>query len=409
MRSIRDDKNLKGRTVLLRADLDAPHLNGRILDHYRLEMALPTIQFLQSAGVKVVIISKSGQPKEGDRETESLLAQATWLAAALGRKLIVTEGRLPDYDAPHFVFFKGDIRKEENIALVKAIPMKDIVLLDNIRFYSEEKGLDREFSQKLASLGDIYVGDAFAMVHRNETSVALLPSLLPSYAGLNLGKEVKALETLLESKLSPFILIIGGAKISDKVGVIRNLAKKADSILIGGGPANLFFLAKGLEIGKSIREKEALDLAKELLRNFKDKIVLPEDVLVADPESYERVRYCLAGDVKKDEAILDIGPKTILNFAKRIKQAKKMVWSGPLGYFEKPSFSHGTFSLAIIFAARSRGSAFGLVGGGDTAEAFALAKVREQVDFVSTAGSATLDFLAGQTLPGLSALGYKRP
>ena len=403
---ISQQKNLEGKTVLLRADLDAPHANGVVLDDFRIQSSLATIKYVHENGAKVIIISKTGKPKAGDRK-ETLLPIAVRLGELLGRKVVGVNDRIPNYDVNHLIFFGGDIREKKSQEIIKAADQKDIIILENIRFYSEEQALDHDFAKALASLGDIYVNDAFAMMHRNETSITLLPNLLPSYAGLNVEKELSSLAKLINFKATPFTFVIGGAKISDKVDTIRELGKEADSIIVGGGPANLFFLAKGYEIGKSICEREALNEAQEFLRNFKDKIILPEDVVVATPKddgSFENVKVVSPTRVSKNEMILDIGPKSILEFSKKIKDASKMLWSGPLGFFENKQFSHGTLTLALIFASRSKGQAFGVAGGGDTLRALHAAKVFDQIDFVSTAGSAMLDFLAGHKLPGIEAL-----
>jgi phosphoglycerate kinase len=402
-------KGLVGKTVLLRSDLDAPHREGFIVDDYRIRSAVPTIKYLHENGAKVIILSKTGKPQADDHR-ETLLPHANRLGELLNLKTVVFRDTLPDYDVRHLIFYTGDIRDKKNRELLKNAPQKDIILLENVRFYPEEKNLDLQFAQDLSSIADFYVNDAFAMTHRNESSVTLLPKLLPAYAGLNLEKEIKTLDKFLNLKAKPFVLIIGGAKISDKVETIRELGRSADQIMLGGGPANLFFLAKGYEIGKSICEREALMEAQEFLRNFKGKIVLPLDLVVAKQNkdgNFVDIRVVMPDKVLKDEWILDIGPKTILAYAKYIKAAKKILWGGPMGLFEQKPFSHGTMTMALIFAAKSKGPAFGLAGGGDTLEALHAAKVFEQVDFVSTAGSAMLDFLAGKDLPGLKVLDKK--
>ncbi len=403
---ISKEKKLEGKTVLLRADLDAPHNDGVILDDFRIRSALDTIKYLHEHGAKVVVISKTGKPEQGEK-SETLLPHAIRLGELLNRKVVAVTDRIPDYDVHHIIFFAGDIREKKCQETIKAANKKDIIILENIRFYAEEHGLDQDFAKGLASLGDIYVNDAFAMMHRSETSVTLLPTLLPSYAGLNVEKELVSLTKLVDFKATPFTFVVGGAKISDKVDTIRELGKKADNILIGGGPANLFFLAKGYEIGKSICEKEALNEASEFLRNFKDKIILPLDVVVATPKDdgvFENVRVVSPEKVLKGEMILDIGPKSILEFSKKIKAANKILWSGPMGLFENKQFSHGTMTIALMIASRSKGAAFGVSGGGDTLRALHAAKIFDQIDFVSTAGSAMLDFLAGHKLPGIEAL-----
>ena len=402
MHFIREQKNLKGKSILLRADFDDPHDGSRLLDDYRIKASTETINFLRQQGAKIIIVSKTGRPKGFDA-AESLFPAAQRLAELLDLKLVVYKDRLPEYDIKHLIFFTGDIRKEQDWQALKKSPDKDIILLENIRFYSEEEGLDYDFAKSLAGLADIYVDDAFAMAHRNEVTTSLLPEFMPGFAGLRVEKELKALDKLLTLKANPFIIMMGGAKITDKVGAIKKLGKSADKILIGGGPANLFFFAKGIEIGKSICEKDKVDLAKEITRNFKDKIVLPLDVLVAKSD-FADPHFCDIDAVKKNEAIFDIGPKTILEFAKHIKAAKKMVWNGPMGQFEIKTFSHGTMAIAQLYASKCKASSYGVVGGGDTVSALAEAGVLDQIDFVSTGGGAMLDYLAGEKLPALVAL-----
>jgi len=387
----------------LRADLDVPREESKVLDDSRIKAAIPSIDYLFKQGAGLVIISKSGRPK-GWQEEYSLKPIAEYLAKLLSKNFVSTK----EYSDQYFnevVFFESDITKEGAVEIVKKLSKKNIVILENLRFYTQEEEPSPAFAKLLASLAEIFVNDAFAMMHRNEASISLLPKYIPSFAGLNVEKELNALNKLLTLQANPFTVIIGGAKISDKVGAIKNLGKSARYILVGGGPANLFFLSQGFEIGKSLCEKEELDVASDLMRNYKGKIVLPVDVVVAKAIDHEQVRVCKPTEVLKDEAILDIGPQTTLLFSKIVKESKKMVWNGPMGLFEEKKFSHGTMSLALIFAARCKGFAYGIVGGGDTLDALNQARLLEQIDFVSTAGGATLEYLAGESLPGLKALG----
>lgn len=408
MKLLRDLKDLNGKTVLLRSDLDAPHEGGKILNDYRILRSLDTIVFLQSRGAKVIIISKLGRPKESSKwedrdQSESLRPVAELLANKLGKKPLAVSSKIPSYDIGHLILFTGDIRLQENLDLVKSAPQKDIILLENIRFYPEEAALDRNFAKWLAELADYYVNDAFAVSHRNETSVSVMPEFLPAYAGINLEAEIKSLNKVIELKANPFVLMMAGIKISDKIGVLRNLGKSADKILLGGGLANLFLKAKGYEIGKSKVETEKQDLAEELWRNYKDKIVLPVDAVVAK-EDFTDVRVVTVDKVKKDDLILDIGPQTIYEFSKHLKTAEKMVWNGPMGLFENRTFSQGTMSLALLFASKCDDRCYGVVGGGDTLEAIAAAKIGEHISFISTGGGAMLEYLAGEKLPGIEAL-----
>lgn len=404
MKFLHDIPNPNGKTVLLRADLDEPHTGGQLLDDYRIRQSLPSIQYLLDHGAKVIVISKIGRPKKSFDPEQTLAPAAQRLADLLGRPMATLDADLAQSDVAPVLFFTGDIRKPEELAMVKDAPQHTLVVLENIRFYPEEENCDPDFAALLASLGDYYVNDAFAMSHRSEVSVSMLPKLLPAFAGLELEKELNALKKLTTLKVSPYIAIMGGAKISDKVETIRTLAAEADQVLIGGALANLFLKAKGFEIGLSFCESDKIALAEELLRNFKDKIVLPTDVIVSD-QSREHIAIVSSDSVKPDQAIYDIGPKTILAFSTYIKSAKKMVWNGPLGLFEEQRFSTGTMSIGRIFAGRCQGFAYGIAGGGDTLEAINQAQIADQLDFVSTGGGAMLDYLAGKTLPGVAALG----
>lgn len=401
---IKTQKKLEGKTVLLRTDLDAPSRDGKILDDFRIRMSLPTIEFLHGRGAKIIIVSKEGQPQGWD-ESMSLRPAAERIAELMRKKMVVHSNHFPNYDAHHIIFYPHDIREPGRLEALKDSPSKDIIILENIRFYKEEQANDPKFAKMLASIADIFVNDAFAVSHRAEASVSSVPKYLPSFAGLNFEKELKGLTKALTLEKHPFILLMGGAKISDKIATLRFLGKKADKFLIGGALGNLFFVAKGYDIGKSRCELDKLNLAKDLLRNFKDKIVLPVDFVVAKESDHKQgIRVCAPDSIKKDEAMLDIGPKTILEFSKYIKSAGKMIWNGPMGVFEEKPFSHGTMSLAWLFASKSKGKAYGVVGGGDTLEAIDKAKVADQIDFISTAGGAMLNFLAGEELPGVRAL-----
>ncbi len=404
MKFLHDIPNPNGKTVLLRADLDEPHDGVNLLDDYRIRQALPSIQYLLDHGAKVIVISKIGRPKKSFDPEQTLAPAAKRLAELLQRPLLSLDRDLAGTDTANVLFFTGDIRKPEELAMVKDAPQKALVVLENIRFYPEEENCDPEFAKLLASLGDYYVNDAFAMSHRSEVSVSMLPKLLPAFCGLELEKELAALRKLTTLKAKPYIAVMGGAKISDKVETIRQLAQDADQVLIGGALANLFLKAKGFEIGLSFCELDKISLAEELLRNYKDKIVLPIDVIASDA-SKEHIAILSSDSVHPDQAIYDIGPKTILAFSEAIKSAQKLVWNGPLGLFEESPFSMGTMSIGRIFASRCQGFAYGVAGGGDTLEAINQAQIADQLDFVSTGGGAMLDYLAGKTLPGVAALG----
>jgi len=261
------------------------------------------------------------------------------------------------------------------------------------------------FAKKLASLAEVYVNDAFGVDHRKAASLVAITKYLPGYCGLLLEKEIKSLDTVLKQSKKPFVLLMGGIKISDKVQTLENLGKKADKILLSGGLANLFFLTKGFEIGKSKVESDARKIAWTLEKNFKAKIVLPLDVVVADEKmDRDSIRVTEPHMIKPEEKILDVGPKTILAYAKELKAAKMIVWNGPLGYFEKKPFHTATIALARVIGGVASRKAFVLAGGGETVDALRLAHQLEHIDHVSTGGGAMLEYLAGKKLPGIEAI-----
>jgi len=399
--------NIKDKTVLLRVDVNVPIDDGKVGDTFRIEQIIPTIKFLYGKGNKIIICGHLGRPKGHWDKKFSLEPVGKLLADLLGLKFIDTDHRVPDYHIPHMIFYSGNIEEQKHQEQLKNIPAKDIVLLENLRFYSKEDENDAKFAQVLANLADVYVNDAFGVDHRKAASVSAVAQYLPSYAGLLLEKEIKSLESVLKHSKHPFVLMMGGIKISDKVATIENLGKKADKILLAGGLANLFFLSKDLEIGLSTVEKEAARIAWQLEKNFKDKIILPVDVVVANEKmDKESIRVVTPYEVGKKEMILDCGPKTILIFANELKAAKTIVWNGPLGLFEVKPFHTATMALARVVGGVSTRKAYGVVGGGETVDAIRQAYQFEHIDHVSTGGGAMLEFLAGNKLSGLFALGY---
>ena len=403
MKKVNDISGLNSKTVLIRTDMDEPHDGDVLRDDYRIMRALPSLEYLIGHGAKIIILSKIGRPQLSFDPKESLFPAVKRLAELLKKDLVVAETEIPPYSENNVIFFKGDIRKKDNQDMVKSAPQKSIIVLENMRFYHEEENCDQDFAKMLASLGDVYVNDAFAMAHRNEVSVSVLAKIMPAYIGLEMDLELKALDHVMTMNAKPFVVVMGGAKISDKVETIRNLAAEADAILIGGALANLFLLAKGMDIGMSYCESDKVELAAELLRNYKDKIHLPTDAIVSDKDM-ENISIVSVDSLHPEQGIYDIGPKTILEFSTIIKTAKKMIWNGPLGKFEEKKFSTGTLSIARIFAARCQGFAYGVVGGGDTLEAINAAGIADQIDFVSTGGGAMLEYLAGHNLPAVDAL-----
>ncbi len=394
---------VKNKTVLLRVDVNVPIENGKVSDAFRIEQVLPTIKLLQKNKNKVIVCGHLGRPKGKWNEEYSLKPAAKLMADMLEMKFVETDHRVPDYHVPHFIFYTGKLVEDKHQKQIAGIESKDVVFLENLRFYEGEEENDAMFSKKLSSLADVYVNDAFGVDHRAAASVVGVTKYLSAYCGLLLESEIKSLEAVIKHPRSPFVVMTGGIKLSEKIGTLENLGKKADKILVSGGVANLIFKIKGFEIGISKIEEGMDKIAMQVAKNYKDKIVLPADVVVANKE-LKNIRSCLPYEVRPNEQILDAGPKTILEFAKHIKAAKTMVWSGPLGLFEKKPFHHATFALARLIGGRGKGKAFVVAGGGDTVDAIRQAHQFENIDHVSTGGGAMLEYLAGKKLPGIEAL-----
>lgn len=399
--------NIKNKTVLLRVDVNVPidKNTGKVGDTFRIEQIIPTIQHLVKSGNKIIICGHLGRP-EGKKDSKfSLKPVAELIADLLKLKFIESSGQVPNYVIPHLIFYSGNFTEEKHQKQIASVESKDILVLENLRFYEGEEDCDLNFTKKLASLAEVYVNDAFGVDHRKGASLSVIPKYLPVYCGLLLEKEIKFLDSVLHKQKAPFVLLMGGIKISDKVETIKNLGEKASKILLGGGIANLFFLAKGYEIGLSTVEKEAEKTAWVLEKNFKNKIMLPLDLVVCN-EKMERhsIRCCLPHEVGKKELILDAGPKTIMAFAKELKVAKTIVWNGPLGRFEVKPFDMATMALSRIIGSVATRKAFVVAGGGETVNAIRLSHQFPHFDHVSTGGGAMLEYLAGKKLPGIEAL-----
>lgn len=399
-----------GRRVIVRAgfDVQLEKWEGgiekgeslRVVDDTRIKDILPTLRYLIREKAKIVIVSHLGRPDGWDKE-KSMWPVAQDLGRILNYKTVKIKDHLPNYGIPHVYFLESNITKKDYSALSNQINPGDILFLENVRFYKGEQSNDAKFIKTLASFGDVYVEDAFSVVHRQESSTYGLAEKLPHYAGVSLLKEIKAMNHVLQTPAKPMVLIMGGAKVVDKAETIHNLAKHADYILVGGALGNSFLAAAGYETGKS--EVTDVSLAKELLRNYKSKIILPVDAVVAKSET----DVATAREITKilpNETMYDIGPKTVLKFSTYIKKAKTLVWNGPMGIIEIKKFSFGSAGLATAFAAKARGAAFGIVGGGETIEVIDRAKVGEFIDHVSTGGGAMLEYLAGKKLPGIEVL-----
>ncbi|MBX4187739.1 MAG: phosphoglycerate kinase [Candidatus Doudnabacteria bacterium] len=398
---------LRGRRVLLRVGFDVPlekNKSGEFLvaDDTRIRSSLSTINYLIEQGAKIIIISHLGRPEGEWQRDKSLQPAAIKLAELMGRKFVQINNQLPSYKIPKHIFFlKEDITVTDYTKLTQTLADGDILFLENLRFYSGEENNDLSFVRNLAKYGDIFVNDAFSVAHRKSASTYGIAQQLPSYAGVTLMDEITALNKAVKNPKTPLIIIIGGAKISDKIDTINFLAKKAEKILVGGAIANSFLKAQGYEIGSS--KAAEIPLAKELLRHYKDKIVLPADLVVAKYEDSPS-RAAVPEKVRPDEYIFDIGPQTVKQFARYIKTAKTLIWNGPLGMFEKRKFAFGSLAIAQVFASRTKGKAYGVVGGGESLEVIAQAKVGEFIDHISTGGGAMLEYMSGKILPAIKVL-----
>jgi 3-phosphoglycerate kinase len=382
------DVSLKAKNVLMRVDFNVPlddKLN--ITDDTRIRATLPTIKYiLEQNPKKLILISHLGRP-EGKKDPKySLKPVAKRLEEILKENVKFLDDCI------------GEKIKEE----IKNSKEK-VILLENLRFYAEEEKNDPNFAKELASLGDIFVNDAFGTAHRAHASTEGITHYLTSVAGFLLEKEIQYLGKTLEKPLRPFVVILGGAKVSDKIGVINNLLPKCDCLLVGGGMAYTFLYAQGKNIGNSKLEKDKVDLAKEILEKAKQlnkEFVLPVDHLVVDKiETGQNGK--IVEDIPEGKIAVDIGPKTVEEFKKRLKTAKTIVWNGPLGIFEIDDFSKGTYEIASFIGNLS---AITIIGGGDTASAIAKFKLEDKMTHISTGGGASLEFMEGKVLPGIKAL-----
>lgn len=385
------DVDVKGKRVLVRVDFNVPMEGGQISDDRRIRAALPTIQYLLAQGAGVILMSHFGRPKSGPEAKYSLKPAAAHLEKLLGRPVKM----LADCIGP------------EVEAAVKAMQPGDVTVLENTRFYKEEEKNEPAFAAKLAALGEVYVNDAFGSAHRAHASTeGVTKTLRPAVAGFLMEKELEYLGGALENPVLPFLAIMGGAKISDKIAVIENLLAKVDSLLIGGGMANTFFAAQGLSVGKSLVEAEAVDTAKKLLAEHAEKLVLPVDCVVATEfKADAEAKTVPVDEVPDGWMILDIGPATIAHFSNRLAAAKTVVWNGPMGVFEFPRFAEGTFAVARALAGLK--DAITIIGGGDSAAAVEQSGLADKMSHISTGGGASLEFLEGKVLPGVAALDDK--
>lgn len=387
------DVDLTGKTVLMRVDFNVPIKNGVISDDNRIVQALKSIRFVIDAGAKLILTSHLGRPADAPDPEFSLKPVAEHLATLV--------------DAP--VHFATDCIGPERDKVVAAAKPGEIVLLENVRFHKEEKKNDSEFAKKLSAGADLFVNDAFGSSHRAHASVSGVTEYLqPSVSGFLLEKEIRYLEESVNSPSRPFVAILGGAKVSDKIGVIENLLTKVDSIVVGGGMTYTFYKAKGLPVGNSLVEEDKVELAKELLVKAEKagvNFMLPIDSVVAKEFSNDAEFEVVDQDGIEDGWMaLDIGPQSSIAFGNLIKQARTVLWNGPMGVFEMSNFADGTFEVAKALAAVTEEGATTIIGGGDSAAAIKKAGLEDKVSHVSTGGGASLEYLEGKVLPGVAAL-----
>ena len=385
-----DQIELKGKRVFIRVDFNVP-LNERkeVTDDTRIVLSLPTIRFVVEAGGKVILASHLGRPKGKKDPKFSLASVSERLSQLLGQKVALA----------------NDCIGEEVEKQIEKMAEGQVLLLENLRFHPEEEKNDETFSKALASLCDVYINDAFGAAHRAHASTEGMTRYVKTVAaGFLMMKEIESLEKALVDPQKPYVAILGGAKVSDKIGVVQNLLDKVTTLLIGGGMAYTFLKAEGIEVGKSLVEEDQIEFSRSLLQKAKEKVkfLLPYDHVAAERMDAQAKKQTVEnGKIPSDWVCLDIGPETVRAFSEEIKTAKMIVWNGPMGVFEIEPFSHGTFAIARAVAGSS---AFSIVGGGDSVAAVNKAGVAERISHISTGGGASLEFLEGKKLPGIEAL-----
>ena len=380
------DIDVKGKKALVRVDFNVPIKDGKVTDDTRILAALPTIEYLLKEGAALILCSHLGRPKDEPDPLYSMKPVADYLSGLTDAKVLFAEDCI------------GPKAQEAAAELVAG----EILVLENTRFHKAESKNDPAMAKELASLADVFVNDAFGSAHRAHASTVGVTEYLPAVAGLLLEKEIEYLDQAIENPKKPFVAILGGAKVSDKIGVIKNLLKKADTVLIGGGMANTFFKAQGYPMADSLVEDDVLDTARELVEAGGQKLRLPVDVVIADAFSNDAASKVIpVGPVPDGWRILDIGPDTIEKFAKVLSDAGTVVWNGPMGVFEMPNFAKGTFAVAEAIA---ESGAVSIIGGGDSAAAINQSGLADKISHISTGGGASLEMLEGIQLPGLVAL-----
>jgi phosphoglycerate kinase len=380
------DIDPQGKRVLVRVDFNVPIKDGVVTDDTRIQAALPTLNYLLDKGAALILFSHLGRPKDGPDPKYSMRPVAEHLSKVLGKP----------------VAFAAEAAGPVAEAAAAQLKPGDVLVLENTRFYPGETKNDPALAAQFAKLADLFVNDAFGSAHRAHASTEGVAQHLPAVAGLLMEREIQYLGQAIADPKRPFVAILGGAKISDKIGVIRNLLTKADQVLIGGGMANTFFKAQGYPIGDSLVEDEALDTARELVQTGSGKLRLPVDVVVADRFDAEAAAKIIAmGPIEAGWRILDIGPESVKAFAKAIQNAGTVVWNGPMGVFEFPRFAQGTFGVARAVA---ESNATSIIGGGDSVAAINQSGLDDRITHISTGGGASLEMLEGLVLPGLAAL-----
>lgn len=380
------DIDVKGKRVLMRVDFNVPMVDGKVTDDKRIRAALPTIQYILDQGASLVLMSHLGRPKSASDSTFSLRAASEVLSTLLNR---------PVEMAPDCI--GAEVKQK-----AQALKPGEVLMLENTRFHAGEEKNDLEFAKQLAALGEVYVNDAFGSAHRAHASTEGVARFLPAVSGFLMEQELEYLGRAIANPEHPYIAILGGAKISDKILVVETLLSKCDKLIVGGGMANTFLAAKGFNMQDSLVEETSLEVAKSIMAKSGDRLVLPVDAVIAD--KFDPEANALIVDVDKIPAgwrMLDVGPRTIDAYEIILSDAKLVVWNGPVGVFEMPKFAEGTFAIARLLA-ESR--AITVIGGGDSASAVKKAGVAKQMAHVSTGGGASLEFLEGKELPGVAAL-----
>ena len=390
MKNIEDQENLAGKIALLRLDLNVPLKNKDILDETRIDKIIPVINFLLNRKTKILVISHVGRPKGKKNNDLSLKPICLNIEKKIKKKIKLITSNL-------YEITKDKLFMQE----------EEVIFLENIRFYREEEINDSKFAKQIASLGDFYVNDAFSCSHRDHASVSKITKFLPSYAGLQLQSEINALKKITSDIESPITCIIGGSKISTKIGLIKNLTNKLDNLVFVGGMANNILNFKGFKIGKSIKEDHCNNIIDDIFINAEKnycKIYYPEDVRVGKNfDSHSEIKSLK--DISKEDIILDIGPKTVEKIKKIIENSRTVFWNGPAGYFENENFENGSLQICKIIENNTKNnSLYSVVGGGDTIAVINKTGSLNNFNFVSTAGGAFLEYLEGKELPGIKAL-----